>query len=90
MESSNRLVAPYVRLLAALDKETKFDDAEEVLRKAIALLQKQDKTDGGEIEHNIELGYLELIMCLSNKWLDDSAVRDPGNDQCCQAANSSI
>ena len=74
LESPNRLVAPYVRLLAALDKEMKFDDAEEVLRKTIALLQKQDKTDGGEIERNIELGYLELIMCLSNKWLDDSAV----------------
>lgn len=66
----SRMVLPYAKVLSALDKSIEFTDCEDIISKTIALIQ------GNKCNNELEkLGYLELIMVLANKWLDDTTVK---------------
>lgn len=69
-ESPSRAIIPYVKIICALDKSCEFKDVNEIFRKTIFLL-KNNQASISEFE---KLGYLELLMTLSNKWIDDGEI----------------
>ena len=68
-EHPTRLVLPYCKILSALDKSIDFNNASTIFEQAIALLQHHKFKDDLS-----KLGYLELLMILTNKWLTDDDV----------------
>lgn len=70
LEKPSRFTLPYTKILCGLDKNIKFESAQEVLQMTINLLKKN-----GLIQSRFEnVGYLELLMVLSNKWLSEDVV----------------
>ncbi|CCE63621.1 hypothetical protein TPHA_0F01360 [Tetrapisispora phaffii CBS 4417] len=68
----SRLVIPYTKLISGLDKDCKFNNCDKYFESCIILLQKHSD----EIVQFNKLGYLELLMVMSNKWLDEKYVSD--------------
>ncbi|CAL9727846.1 DNA repair/transcription protein Met18p/MMS19 [Monosporozyma unispora] len=65
-----RSILPYSKILSALDKSTPFDTVETIFKEVITLLQD------GKFDKELEkLGYLELLMVLTNKWLKEDIIK---------------
>ncbi|QLL31428.1 hypothetical protein HG536_0B02910 [Torulaspora globosa] len=62
-------VFPFVQLLAAASNNCKFEDADSIFEKAIRLI-----TSKHPISEFEKLGYLELLMVLSNKWVPEDTI----------------
>ncbi|KAK5780436.1 hypothetical protein RI543_002194 [Arxiozyma heterogenica] len=65
-----RFVLPYCKILSALDKSINFNDANAMFEQTIVFLKNRKFKDGLS-----KLGYLELLMVLTNKWLIDDDVK---------------
>lgn len=70
LDKPSRLIVPYGNILAALDREQPLPDAYNHFKKSISLIRLENSTMS-EVE---KLGYLQLLMILSNKWLTDEQV----------------
>lgn len=71
LNAPSQLVVPFVKLICALDKDSEFDGVEEVFKKTLALVSDRLSC----IKDSQRLGYLELLMILSNKWLKEDSIR---------------
>lgn len=78
-------IFPFVQLLAATSKNVGLEDASLMMKKAVALIQ-----NSSAISDFDKLGYLELLMVLSNKWVSDEAVQGLCNWQNNSFANIEI
>lgn len=68
--NSSRLIVPYVKLVSSLDKEIVFENCNEYLECCYQIIKMNSKTMS-EFE---KLGYLELLMVLSNKWIQEETI----------------
>ncbi|KTB23342.1 DNA repair/transcription protein MET18/MMS19 [Nakaseomyces glabratus] len=66
----NRLSMTYSKIIQALTKEIQFPQADQILSEVKCLLSGFDSTMT-EFE---KLGYFEILLALSNKWLDDDYI----------------
>lgn len=69
-EFPSRSILPYAKVLSALDKSVSFEDVESIFKQVIRLVQ--DGKFANELE---KLGYLELLMVLTNKWLSEDVIK---------------
>lgn len=70
----SRSILPYAKVLSALDKSVSFDNVESIFKQVITLVQN------GKFDNELEkLGYLELLMVLTNKWLSEETVKQAIN-----------
>ena len=65
-EFPSRLVLSYCKILSALDKSIEFNDVDAIFGQVITLIQNHSFKD-----ELAKLGYLELLMVLTNKWFTD-------------------
>lgn len=68
-EKPSHHVFPFVQLLAATSLNCKFEDADLIFEKTIILV-----TSKHSISEFEKLGYLELLMVLSNKWVSEDTI----------------
>ncbi|CCD25554.1 Met18p NDAI_0F02360 [Naumovozyma dairenensis CBS 421] len=70
LEKPSRLALPYSKILSGLDKNVQISNVDEIFQAIVALL-----TDETKMKTTFEnIGYLELLMILSNKWLSEDKV----------------
>ncbi|KAG0667852.1 hypothetical protein C6P45_005266 [Maudiozyma exigua] len=69
LENPSRLVLPYVKILSALDKDCKFDEASSVMERTVALIENSNKNAMTNLE---KVGYMEMITILTNKWYNSN------------------
>ncbi|QLQ78942.1 hypothetical protein HG537_0B02890 [Torulaspora globosa] len=68
-EKPSHHVFPFVQLLAATNNNCKFEDADLIFEKTIKLVISKHPISEFE-----KLGYLELLMILSNKWVSEDTI----------------
>lgn len=68
LETPNRLVIPYVKILSAIDKSCTFSDASDIMEKTVTLIHNNKTNDMSNLE---KIGYMELITVITNKWFND-------------------
>lgn len=68
-QSPNILTLVYCKTLSAIDKSTEFTNAEDIVQQTIKILNH--KKFNNELE---KLSYLELLMVITNKWLNDDQI----------------
>lgn len=71
-EKPNRSVLPFVKILGALNKQCHFEEASLLFSRTIRLIAEKN-VSMDELER---LGYLECLMVLANKWLEESSVSE--------------
>lgn len=71
LEEPSRLILPFAKLLCALSKDCQLEASQNIFTKAISLVKSSSS-----IEEFEKLGYLELIMVLSNKWINEEIVKE--------------